>query len=188
MKVVLLSGSNVGSKTRITMNHAKKSWQEKYPDHDVSLIDLKEYNVEFSDGRNFLDYTGDTAFVIQTIMAADILLIGSPVFQASIPASLKNIFDLLPQNAFREKTVAIFMTAGSPKHFLVAEYQLKPILSYMKANIVPSIVFVDEVDFFKSEINNDDTLMRIETLVSDTFVFAQSYQEFLKNREESFDF
>ena len=47
------------------------------------------------------------------------LIIGTPVFQASIPATLKNIFDLLPVNALQEKIVSMLVTAGSPKHYLI---------------------------------------------------------------------
>ncbi len=32
---------------------------------------------------------GDTKYVTETIMAADALIIGTPTFQASIPATLK---------------------------------------------------------------------------------------------------
>ena len=61
----------------------------------------------FSDGRNYWEYEGDTKYVTETIMAADAIIIGTPVFQASIPAHLKNIFDLLPVNAFRDKVVSM---------------------------------------------------------------------------------
>lgn len=50
-------------------------------------------------------------------------------FQASIPATLKNVFDLLPVNAFRDKVVSIIVTAGTPKYYMMVEQQLKPILS-----------------------------------------------------------
>jgi FMN reductase len=73
-----------------------------------------------------LDYEGDTAFVTKKIMEADAIVIGTPIFQASIPATLKNIFDLLPVNAFRDKVVSVLVTAGSSKHYLVPEQQLKP--------------------------------------------------------------
>jgi FMN reductase len=121
-------------------------------------------------------------------MDADVIFIGSPTFQCSIPATLKNIFDLLPENALYHKTVAIIMTAGTPKHFLVAETQLKPILSYMKANIVPNYVFIEDKDFILQEIVNDDVLLRLETLVENTMVLARTYQEIWRQQEESYDF
>ncbi|WP_212679968.1 NADPH-dependent FMN reductase, partial [Salmonella enterica] len=63
----------------------------------------------FSDGRNYLDYHGDTGELTQATMQSDVLFIGTPIFQASIPASLKNVFDLLPQNGLRQKTVGMLI-------------------------------------------------------------------------------
>lgn len=50
MKIVGLSGSIVGSKTRTAMNYTVKELVEKYPESEITLIDLADYNVEFSDG------------------------------------------------------------------------------------------------------------------------------------------
>ncbi|MFP3360314.1 NAD(P)H-dependent oxidoreductase, partial [Planococcus sp. SIMBA_143] len=91
-----LSGSKVGSKTRTAMNYTITKLQEKYPEMETELLDLADYDIQFSDGRNYLDYEGDTGYVTKTIMEADAVIIGTPIFQASIPATLKNIFDLLP--------------------------------------------------------------------------------------------
>src|ERR1700730_13659179 len=146
MRIVGLSGSKVGTKTRTAMDYTVKAVVEKYPSTEITLIDLADYDVQFSDGRNYWEYEGDTKYVAQTIMEADAIIIGTPVFQASIPATLKNIFDLLPVNAFRDKVVSMLVTAGTAKHYLVAEQQLKPILAYMKAQIVPTYVFIEEKD------------------------------------------
>src|SRR5690606_4711177 len=112
-------GSIVGSKTRTAMNNVATEIADKYPEVDFRLIDLADYNIQFSDGRNYLDYDGDTAYVTKELMDADAIIIGTPIFQASIPATLKNIFDLLPEKAFQDKVVSIVVTAGSSKHFLI---------------------------------------------------------------------
>jgi FMN reductase len=188
MKIVGLSGSIVGTKTRTAMNYTLKAVTEKYPDAEVTLIDLAEYNVQFSDGRNYLEYEGDTRFVTQTIMEADSIIIGTPIFQASIPATLKNIFDLLPVNAFRDKIISMLVTAGTPKHYLIVEQQLKPILAYMKAQIVQAYVFIEEKDFQRKEIVNDDVLFRIDRLVEDTIVLTETYTKIRKEKEAKYDF
>jgi FMN reductase len=154
----------------------------------VTLIDLAEYNVQFSDGRNYLEYEGDTGFVTKTIMEADAIIIGTPIFQASIPATLKNVFDLLPVNAFRDKVVSMLVTAGSPKHYLIAEQQLKPILAYMKAQIVQTYVFIEEKDFNRKEIVNDDVLFRIDRLVEDTVMLSETYTKIRQEKEAKYDF
>ncbi len=170
------------------MNYTVHIINEKYPNSEVTLIDLAEYNVQFSDGRNYLEYEGDTGFVTKTIMEADAIIIGTPVFQASIPATLKNIFDLLPVNAFREKVVSMLVTAGSSKHYLIAEQQLKPILAYMKAQIVQTYVFIEESDFYRKEITNEDVLFRIERLVEDTVVLTETFSKVREAKEADYDF
>ncbi|HCM88446.1 MULTISPECIES: NADPH-dependent FMN reductase [Vagococcus] len=188
MKTVFLQGSKVGSKTLVSLKEIQGKYHEKYPDHETTFIDLKELSIDFSDGRNYLDYDGDTGFVVREIMMADIIFIGSPTFQASIPATLKNIFDLLPQKALEKKTVGIVMTAGSDKHFLVAEIQLKPILGYMKANIVPNYVFVKDTDVIQQKIVNDEVLFRMDNLIENTVVLATSYQKIWQETEEDYGF
>jgi FMN reductase len=169
-------------------NYTLKVANEKYPDAEISLIDLAEVNMVFSDGRNFHDYEGDTKMVAETIMKADAIIIGTPTFQASIPATLKNIFDLLPQNALRDKVVSVFVTAGSSKHYLMAEHQLMPILTYMKAHVVPTYVFIEEVDFHRKEIINDDVLFRIDRLVEDTFVMVDAFARIREVKEAEYGF
>ncbi|MBC1584738.1 NAD(P)H-dependent oxidoreductase [Listeria seeligeri] len=188
MKIVALSGSNVGSKTRTAMNYTVNEIETKYPEVEVTLIDLADYKMDFSDGRNYLEYEADTGFVTKTLMDADAIIIGTPIFQASIPGSLKNIFDLLPVNAFRDKVVSMLVTAGSAKHYLIAEYGLKPILAYMKAQIVPTYVFIEEKDFVRKEIVEDDVLFRIERLVEDTVLLTNTYTQLRLEKEAKYDF
>lgn len=188
MKIVGISGSNVGSKTRTAMDYTMRVVSEKYPHAEISLLDLAEFNLVFSDGRNYWEYEGDTKFVTETIMAADAIIIGTPVFQASIPATLKNIFDLLPVNAFRDKVVSMVVTAGTAKHYLMVEQQLKPILAYMKAHIVQTYVFIEEKDFHRKEIINDDILFRIERLVEDTVQLVDAYSDIRKAKDAEYAF
>lgn len=188
MKIVIISGSKIGTKTRTAMNYTNKVISEKYQNAEVTFIDLAEYDVQFSDGRIYMDYEGETGYVAKTILEADAIIMGTPIFQASIPATLKNIFDLLPVNAFRDKVVSMLVTAGSPKHFLIAELQLKPILAYMKAQIVQTYVFIEEKDFYRKEIVNDDVFFRIERLVEDTISLTQTYTQLRIEKEAKYDF
>lgn len=188
MSIVVLSGSTVGSKTRTAMKAVYDLIEKDYGQEVVTLIDLADYEMVFSDGRDYREYTGDTKYVTETLMAADAIFIGTPVFHASIPGALKNVFDLLPQNGLRDKIVSLVVTAGSAKHYLVVETQLKPILAYMKAQIVQTFVFMEERDFYRKEIVNEDALFRIERLVEDTFVLINTYQTAKRAKEEDYGF
>lgn len=175
MNMLVLSGSKIGSKTRTAMNETYRAAISRYPEENMTFIDLADYDIQFSDGRDYHEYEGDTKYVAEAVMAADALIIGTPIFQAAIPAPLKNVFDLLPIDALQDKITGIVVTAGTPKHFLIAEQQLKPILGYMKAHIVQTYVFVEGKDFAGQSIINEDVLARIDQLVEDTMTLTSSY-------------
>ncbi len=52
-------------------------------------MDLRELELEFSVGKNYLDTTGDVYKLTTSLMQADVIFIGFPIFQASIPGALK---------------------------------------------------------------------------------------------------
>lgn len=186
MKIVGISGSIVGSKTRTALDYTMKALVDQKPDAETTILDLADYHIEYSDGRPYFEYEGDTKYVAETIMEADVVIIATPIFQASIPGILKNVFDLLPQEAFRDKIVSMVVTAGSPKHYLVAEQQLKPILAYMKAQIVQTYVYIEEKDFYRKEIINPDIVFRIERLAEDTLVLAETYKQIRAAKEAEY--
>src|SRR5699024_2035552 len=188
MNIVLLSGSIVDSKIRTSMTYLNQALNNQDDTHQVNFIDLKELELVFSYCRNYLDYNGDTLYLTQTLMNADVIFIGFPIFQASIPGTLKNVFDLLPVNAFKDKIVSILATAGSPKHYLIPETKIKPILGYMNANIMQNYVFIEERDFLNNEIVNYDILFRIDDLVSSTLRTSKAYAQVLKEEEDQYDF
>ncbi|MFC0582712.1 NADPH-dependent FMN reductase [Micrococcoides hystricis] len=188
MKIVGLSGSIVGRTTRSALNYTLQAIQKQDPTIETELVDLAEYEVQFADGRHYLDYTGDTRSVAEKLMAADAIIFGSPTFQASIPGTLKNVLDLLPADGLQDKVVGMIMTAGTAKHYLVGEHHLRPILSYMKGHLLQNYVFVEAKDVFRGEIANDDIAMRLERLGEDLIANTKSYSQMQMEREAAYAF
>ncbi|MDB5006471.1 MAG: reductase [Mucilaginibacter sp.] len=121
-------------------------------------------------------------------MSADAYIIGTPTFQASIPGTLKNIFDLLPIDVFKDKVIGIVATAGSAKHYLMVEHHLKPILNYMKAIVVPKYAFVEEKDYLNGEIVDDEVIFRLSHLAEDTVVMINAMKAILEAKENAYPF
>lgn len=107
---------------------------------------------------------------------------------ASIPGALKNVFDLLPVNAFRDKVIGLVATAGSSKHYLIPEMHLKPILSYMKAHTMQTYVFIEEKDFSNQQIVNDDVVFRLKALAQSTMRTAKVQQQVFEEENNQYDF
>lgn len=188
MKISILNGTAFGSKTKIAADYLLTALEEKYPEYEISLLDLADYQMEFSDGRNYLDYPGDTGKVTRELMESDTIFLITPIFQASIPGSLKNVFDLLPVQAFRDKIVSIVAVAGSEKHYLAIEQQLKPILAFMKAQMVQTYVYMLDIDFVDDKIANDGLIFRLDRLVDETIILTEVYQKIQAENDAKYDF
>lgn len=189
MKVLVLAASMSGNKTVNATKQFYSILTKQYgEEYDIKYINLQEKKMAFSDGRNYLDYEGDTLEVLKEIMAHDVLIFSTPIYQASIPAALKNIFDLLPIRAFERKIVGLIITAGSPRHYLVGETEIKPILNYMYASIVPKYVFIIEDDFRTDGTVNDEIEFRFQDLIEDTIITAETYQAVWKKQDDRFGF
>ncbi|MGM9922841.1 MAG: NADPH-dependent FMN reductase [Bacillus sp. (in: firmicutes)] len=174
MKLVGISGALIGAKPSIAVNEVLKAAKRIDPTLEVELIDMRDYNVEFVVGKPFNQYNEDTQTVVNKILEADLYVIGTPIYQASITGALKNLFDHLPTTALQSKVVGVVTTGGSDKHFLVADNQLKPILTFFKANTAASSVFVHSNDFNKeNEIVNEEIIQRINNLAME-LLFLQT--------------
>jgi len=165
MKLLGISGSIIGSKTRIGVEKVLEIVQNNYASIETELLDLHAYDVAFCDGRDPSTYTGDTKTVIDRVLSADFYLIATPIYQASLSGVLKNLFDLVPPSAFRGKVIGFLATGGTYQHYLVIENQLKPIAGFFRAFVAPSYVYLhdDHFDAHK-EIVDPDALSRIDTL------------------------
>ncbi|MAM58591.1 MAG: FMN reductase (NADPH) [Salinicola sp.] len=75
----------------------------------------------------------DVAALRDEVLAADAVVIATPVYQASFSGGLKLMLDLLPQGALTRKTVLALATGGSDHHLLMLDYALKPVLSSLGA-------------------------------------------------------
>lgn len=168
VKLIGISGSLVGWKTNVLIHEVLTAARTYDENIETELIDLRDYDVEFVQGSPLAYYNADTFKVVNEILSADLLVIGSPIYQASISGALKNLLDHLPIDAFKGKVTGMVTTAGSANHFLVSEYQLKPILSYFKG-IVPTTSVFSHDDSFNdvNEIIDPNVSDRIQKLAEE---------------------
>lgn len=166
MKILGISGTIVGSKTLAATQKVLDEMKKMNPDLEVELLDLKQYKLEFCDGRPHSDYNEDTRKVIELVSSAEMYVIGTPIFQASIPGTFKNLIDLIPPEVFHHKIIGFIATGGNQQHYLVIENQLKPIAGYFNSFVAPSYVFVHNKDFNEqNQIVNQEVLNKITNLV-----------------------
>jgi len=165
MKVVGVAGELTGWKATVVLHNVLEAVKDIDSEIETELIEMKDYDIEFARGEPLSYYNDDTWNVVNTILAADVLVLGTPIYQASITGALKNLLDHLPVDAFKRKVTGIITTGAVEKHFLVSEYQLKPILSYLKGLVPSTNVFVHSNCFNDvNEIIDEDVLLRLNKL------------------------
>lgn len=177
MKLVGVAGELTGWKATVALHHALEAFKNLDTDIDIELIELKEYEVEFVRGDPLAYYNDDTWYVVNKILEADMLIFATPIYQASITGALKNLLDYFPVDSFKRKVTGIVTTGSVEKHFLVAEYQLKPILSYLKGLVPTSHLFVHSDSFNDvNEVIDDEVHKRANILAEDMLSLQKGIQ------------
>ncbi|QDP41315.1 NADPH-dependent FMN reductase [Radiobacillus deserti] len=177
MKLVGLSGSLTPlSKTYITLAEALKFAGNYDETIQTELINLRDYEIQFCDGRDPAAYEGDTKKVIDQIVDADALLFGSPIYRGSISGVLKNVFDVIPNDSLRGKVVGFVATGGTYHHYLAIEHQLKPLAGYFKAHVVPGNVYAHNEHFENKQLVDEGIRSRLQELVISVVQLTASTQ------------
>lgn len=168
MKLLGISGSlTAGSRTNEVVRLVLDQAVATEPEVEPELLDLRAYEIAFCDGRNPADYTGDTRTVIDMVATADAYVVGSPSYRGSYTGALKNLFDLLPNDAPQGKVAGIVLTAGSDHHFLAIEHQLRPLLSFFHMHTVPGAVYAQNVHFGDGRLVDETVLANCRRLAGD---------------------
>ncbi|CDQ21540.1 FMN reductase [Halobacillus karajensis] len=174
MKILLLNGTIVGKKTRTLLDEIQKYIQQLPTKHETKIVDLENYELQFVDGRPAEKYNDDMKELIKEIEEANAYVIATPVFQGSIPGTLKNVFDAVSPLAMRYKPVSIVANGGTLQHHLVVENQLKPILNYFRCMVTPNYVYTHTNHFStQGELTDEDVRNRLKEM---TVVFDQYMQ------------
>lgn len=94
---------------------------------------------------------------IDTVLTADALVAASPTYKASYSGLFKQFFDVIDESALENLPTVIAATGGSPRHSLVLDTALRPLLSYLKALVLPLGIYAASEDW-----GHDDLQRRID--------------------------
>jgi NAD(P)H-dependent FMN reductase len=111
------------------------------------VLSLAGHRVSFADGRPLDGYPDDTGRIVGAIAAADAVLLASPVYRASFTGALKNLLDLTPIESLRAKPVGIVAMGATPHHYLGVDWQLRAVLAWFGALVVPTSVYLESGHF-----------------------------------------
>ena len=82
------------------------------------------------------------AAAVHEVIAADAVVVATPVYKAAYSGLLKVFLDALPQHALDGKVVLPLATGGTLAHLLALDYALRPVLVALGASHVTAGRFV----------------------------------------------
>lgn len=122
--------------------------------------------------------------LVETLLSveqADLLVVGSPVYQGSYTGLFKHFIDLIDYKSLAGVPVALLATGGSDRHALMIDHQLRPLFGFFNAYTLPTAVFASDRSYVDGRIQDPDLLHRLSILVHEG-VTALRTRAFAQNR------
>ena len=131
---------------------------------ETETVNLATAGVEICDGRALEKYGAATQRAVRAIMDSAAVVLASPVYRASFPGVLKNLLDILPVEALRNKPVGILAMGGSPHHYLAVDGHLRLVLAWFGAVVAPTSVYLTGKDFTDGRLASPDATADLTAL------------------------
>ncbi|GAA1145289.1 FMN reductase [Ornithinicoccus hortensis] len=114
---------------------------------DVEVVELRPLARDIADHLVTGMPSARLRDALAAVSGAAAVVAVTPVFTASYSGLFKSFVDLLDPGALTGTPVLIAATAGTARHSLVLDYAMRPLFSYLRAQVVPTGVFAATEDF-----------------------------------------
>jgi FMN reductase len=157
LRLVLLSaGTGNPSSTRLLGDRIAQKTLDLLGEADapatVSVVELGPLAVDIARATVSGVISADLQSAIDRIATADGLIAATPVYKAGISGLFKSFVDLLDNDLVVAKPILLAATAGSARHALVVDEQMRPLFAYMRALSLPTSVFAAPEDWGAGEL------------------------------------
>ena len=136
--------------------------------HDSSIttefLHLGDHQISFADGRPPEAYGDDTEKVFEQVTSADMYIIATPIFRASFTGALKNLLDHIPVEGMMGKACGLIGMGATDHHYLTIDTQLRPVLAWFGAHLVPGQVYLKSQHFQDGELAEPKAIVGLATL------------------------
>ena len=171
--VVVSAGASDPSATRLLADRAAGRVTALAARHGhtvtVSVIDLREISADISTALVSQLVTPKLRQAVTALGEADGIVASTPVYKAGPSGLFTSFFDTLDNDLIIAKPVVLAATAGTARHALVADDQMRPLFAYLRALTAPTSLFAAPEDWGDPALNQ-----RIDRAASELVLLMES--------------
>jgi FMN reductase len=154
--VIVSAGVSDPSSTRLLADRIAQKSLDRLREADTpasaSVVELAPLAVDIA-RATVSGFPGEPLqAAIERLAAADAVIACSPVYKAGISGLFKSFLDVLDDDLLIAKPVLLAATAGSSRHALVIDDQMRPLFAYLRALTLPTSVFAAPEDWAATEL------------------------------------
>lgn len=116
----------------------------------VEVIELREHAHAIMDAMLTGFTGGDLERAVAATTEADGLIAVSPLFTTTYSGLFKSYVDILDKESLTGMPVLLGATGGTARHSLALDYSMRPLFTYLRADVVPTSVFAATDDWATS--------------------------------------
>jgi FMN reductase len=193
---VISAGTSDPSSTRLLASRTadRVTWLAESRGHTVTTttIDVRELSTDIANALVTRLVSAKLSRAITTLRDADGIIAATPVYKAAPSGLLTSFLDVLDNDLLIAKPVVLAATAGTARHALVADDQLRPLFAYLRTMTAPTSLFAATEDWTDPALNKriDRAALELVLLMESGFASKirneswESYQhEFGSNAE-----
>jgi FMN reductase len=155
--VLVSAGTSDPSSTRLLADRAAERVKTLAAGHGhevtVGVIELREIAAEISTALVSQLVTPKLRQAITALAEADGIIAAAPVYKAGPSGLFTSFFDVLDNDLLIGKPVVLAATAGTARHALVGDDQMRPMFAYLRAMTEPTSLFAAPEDWSDPALN-----------------------------------
>ena len=155
--VVVSAGTSDPSSTRLLADRTADRIKALADRHGhavtVSVIELREIATDVTTALTSQLITPRLQQAIDALAAADGVIAATPVYKAAASALFTSFIHVLDNDLLIAKPVVLAATAGTARHALVADDQMRPMFAYLRTMTAPTSLFAAPEDWSDPALN-----------------------------------
>ena len=133
----------------------------------AATFDIDDVGPSLGAARWARDLDDQGRKVLDAVVSAELLVVGSPTYKGSYTGLFKHFFDLIDPSALRGKPVLLTATGASERHALMIDHQLRPLFAFFEAHALPVAVYATDKDFADGVLASEAVRKKAEQAIAD---------------------